>query len=241
MTRTILRLTSAVGLAVCLSLVFTPLGCGGSSQGSVEPARAANEGPQVPEGTFSAMMECVTDAKGRLTDTVYAMQFDVEVTERGEAGRVKFRDSSPSERALEACIGHALEGMTVPVSVLRRIPKEKAASTESRGLMGQVWEEVLLVGAGVSLGPIYLTAAGVTVIVMVGVYATSEAVDKYRKLRKRREKCLDMFVTCVNDRPSSCKHITDYGKLLCALCREDCEVPKPYTYSECYQCGFYDP
>ena len=80
MTRKILRLTSCVGLALCLSLVFTPLGCGGSNQGSIEPARAANEGPQVPQGTFSAMRACVTEAKGRLTDKVYAMQFDVEVT-----------------------------------------------------------------------------------------------------------------------------------------------------------------
>jgi hypothetical protein len=83
------------------------------------------------------MMACVTEAKGRLTDTVYAMQFDVEVTQSGEAGRVKLRESSPSERALEACIGHALEGMTLPASVLR-LPKEKAVSPESRGLMGQV-------------------------------------------------------------------------------------------------------
>jgi len=184
------------------------------------------------------MMACVTEAKGRLTDTVYAMQFDVEVTETGEAQRVKFRDSSPSEGALSACIGHALEGMTVPVSVLRLILKEKATSLESRELTGQVWEEVL--GAGASLGPIFLAAAGVTVIVIVGVYATSETIDAVRRLRKRREKCLGMFVTCVDDRPSSCKRITDRGKALCELCREDCTAPKPYTYSECYQCGFYD-
>jgi hypothetical protein len=65
------------------------------------------------------------------------MQFDVEVTESGEAGRVKLRDASPGERALEACLGHALEGMTLPVSVLRRIPKEKAVSPGSRGVAGE--------------------------------------------------------------------------------------------------------
>jgi hypothetical protein len=106
------------------------------------------------------MMACVTEAKGRLTDTVYAMQFDVEVTESGEAGRVKLRDSSPRRaRAGGVPRGHALEGMTLPVSVLRRIPKEKAVSPGSRGLMGQGIEEVLLVGAGTSLAPIYLAAA----------------------------------------------------------------------------------
>ncbi len=161
MTRRILRLTSSVGLALCLSLVFTPLGCGGSNQGivSVEPARAAHEGPQVPQGTFSAMMACVTEAKGRLTDTAYALQFDVEVTESGEVGRVKLRDAYPSERALEACLGHSLEDMTLPVSVLRLLSKQKAVSPASRGLMGQGFEEVLLIGAGTSLGPIFLTAA----------------------------------------------------------------------------------
>ena len=42
------------------------------------------------------MMACVTEAKGRLTDTVNALPLDVEVTESGEAGRVKLRDSYPA-------------------------------------------------------------------------------------------------------------------------------------------------
>ncbi len=154
--------------------------------------------------------------------------------------RVKFRDSSPNERALSACIGHALEGMTLPASVLR-LPKEKAVSPQSRGLLGQVWEEVLLVGAGVSLGPIYLTAAGVTVIVMVGVYATSEAIDTIRKRRKRKEKCLDMFVKCQDIGGVCTRRNRRDGLDICGLCWNDCEAPKPYTRSECYQCGFYDP
>ena len=155
-------------------------------------------------GTFSAMMACV-----------------------------KFRDSSLSESALSACIGHALEGMTVPVSVLRLILKEKAVSLESRGLMGQVWEEVL--GAGASLGPIFLAAAGVTVIVMVGVYATSEAIEAAR--RKSKKKCLEMYIECTDMGPP-CTTPRDRRYLLCSRCMDNCNAPAPYYTSECTQCGF---
>ena len=77
----------------------------------------------------------INEAKARLTDTVYAMQFDVEVTESGHAGRVKLRDSSPSEHGLESCIARALEGMTSPVPVMRLI-SQQPVSPESRGLLG---------------------------------------------------------------------------------------------------------
>ena len=233
MARTILRLTSSLGLTLCLSLVFMPLGCGGSSHGSVEPVRAANKDPPVPQGTFSAMMACVTEAKGRLTDTVYAMQFDVEVTETGEADRVKFRDSSPSESALEACIGHALEGMTVPVSVLRLILKEKAVSLESRGLMGQVWEEAVEVGA--SLGPIFLAVATVTVIVVVGVHFTAEAIEAAR--RKSKNQCAGMFAEC-KDRGYPCNKMVEAGNTMCEICLRNCIRNDPYKFSQCTQCGF---
>jgi hypothetical protein len=188
------------------------------------------------------MMACVTEAKGRLTDTVYALQFDIEVTESGEAGHVKLRDSYPSERALEACLGQALEGMTLPVSVLRLLPKQKAVSPASRGLMGQGAEELLLLGAGTSLGPIFLTAAGVTVIVAASVYVTAEAIDAVRRLRKRREKCRDMFVTCQNERPWSCSRLIQGQTTLCEICRDKCQFNQRYEqYSgECYQCGFHD-
>jgi hypothetical protein len=240
MPRTLLRLTSSLGLALCLSFVFTPLGCGESYQGNVrvEPAHAAHEEPQVPPGTFSAMMACVMEAKGRLTDTMYAVQFDIEVTEGGEVGKVKLHDSYPSEQALEVCLGDALEGMSLPASVRRRLPK-KAVSPASRGMTGQIWEELLLIGGATSLGPISLTAAGVTVIVFGGVLVTAKAIESVRRRRKRIERCTDMFVKCQDIRGVCARHLLKTLDV-CGVCRSDCQVPKTYTFSECYDCGFDD-
>lgn len=57
------------------------------------------------------------------------------------------------------------------------------------------------------------------------------------KSKKRRNQCFEMFVNC--EAPGrSCSYITDWGKRLCALCREDCDAEKPYTTNDCYRCGF---
>ena len=124
MSRTIIRLTSAMGLALCLGLAFTPLGCGGSQGMGMASSHGAGEGPLAPKETVDRITECVNEAKGRLTDTVYAMGFDVEVTESGLAGRVRLKDSSPSEPGLESCIAHALEGVPSPVPIARLVSQQ---------------------------------------------------------------------------------------------------------------------
>jgi hypothetical protein len=241
MTRTLLRLTASLGLTFLLSLAFTPFGCGGNQAWTVAPIRDAPDRPTVPPATFDAMTACVTAAKERLTDTVYAQQIDAEVGERGEIRRVTLRDSYPVEPGLEACIKEALVGATVPPEILDRLVEKRAVSPASRGLQGQVWEG-LAAGAAVELGPIVLLAAAVTVTVIVGVKATTEVIDAIRRKRKRREQCLDMFETCVQYRPWSCRRKVDVNRILCEFCRSRCEENQTYEpHNDCYPCGFRDP
>jgi len=246
MTKTTLRITASLGLALCLGLAFTPLGCGGSNYGgsnawSTRPGYAREE-PPVPPETFAAMTACVTEAKAkaRLTDTVYALQFDVEVNEHGKAVLVKLRDASlPKEPGMEACLGDAMVGMTLPLSVLARMPRERVVSPASRGLEGQVWEEFFAAGAAVNLAPILLTATAVTVSVWVGVKATTAAIDYVRRKRKRKEKCLDMYEACRLG-PWFCSSVFQGGETLCGTCRWNCDDDVPYASSDCYKCGFRD-
>ncbi|WP_438023577.1 hypothetical protein [Sorangium sp. So ce233] len=50
--------------------------------------------------------------------------------------------------------------------------------------------------------------------------------------------CTDMYVDCI-DKGWPCTRQWDvYGTKLCAVCRRDCQVKKPYSTSECYDCGF---
>jgi hypothetical protein len=72
------------------------------------------------------------------------------------------------------------------------------------------------------------------------VYVTTETIDASRRRRKRREQCLDMFVKCQDIR-GVCAHELLETLDVCGVCRSDCQAKKPYTYRECYQCGFGDP
>jgi hypothetical protein len=195
MLRRITKLTSAMGLALGLGIAFTPLGCGGSQEVGMELSHGAGEGPQAPAETVAKITDCVNEAKARLTDTSYAMQFNVEVTESGHAGRVKLKDSSPGERRLESCIARALEGMTSPVPAMRLI-SQQPVSPESRGL-GQPLPAIA-VGSGGALAPIFILAAGITVIVAVTLYVAEEVAEAERRRRKIKEQCMELLVECLN-------------------------------------------
>jgi len=232
----VLQITAALGFTVCLGLVCVPLGCGGSNERSTVLGYAREE-PPVPPGTFAAMTACVTQAKERLTDTVYALQFDVEVNEHGEAVGAKLLDASlPKEPGMEACLGKALVGMTLPSAALARMPRERVVSPASRGLQGQIWEEALLVGATIELAPIFLTAAAVSVTVIVGVKVTTEAIDAIRRRRDKKAKCLDMYVEC-DARGYPCNRLIG-STSICDICQTNCISNAPYKFIQCTQCGF---
>ena len=235
----VLRITASLGLTLCLGLAFMPLGCGGSNAWSTVPGavREDREEPPVPAGTFAALMACVTEAKGRLSDTVYTLQFNVEVDERGEVVQVKLRDSLPKEPGMEACLGDALAGMTLPRSALARMPREKAVSPAARGLTGQVWEELFLIGGAINLAPIFLATTAVTVTVIVGVKVTTEAIDATRRRRKRKEQCIDMFTEC-KSRGYPCDVIVEEENTMCEPCMRNCINNLPYKIIQCTQCGF---
>jgi hypothetical protein len=245
MLRRIARSTFAVGLTLCLSLAFTPLGCGGSggSQGDGPSAPHGGEDPTVPASIVPGLSACAEQGRALFTDTTYAFQFDVAVTESGHADRVKVKGSYPSDPGTERCMARALEGMAVPPYVVQALLAD-AFPPESRGAVGFV----MVIGGAVALVPVAITAAGVTVLVGVTVSLAKEAVETIRQRRKRRQKCLDMFETCVNERPWSCNRIVQRGMRLCAICRDKCDANNPADnkgpyepHPECYQCGFSDP
>jgi hypothetical protein len=226
MTRAIIRLTSSIGLALCLGLILTPAACGGSQEVSgMEPIHHAGEGPTAPESTVSELTDCANKGKASLTETSYTIQFDVEVTESGHAGRVKVRDSSPGDSGIESCMARALEGMPVPMSVTRRLSQE-AVSPQSRGYMGVALP---------ILAPIFIAAiAGVTFIVLVQLHLSEEAIEAARRQRDIKRKCLEWQFECLNtpkqpewnratygdhkDCPACFRHCLRHGKWHQAAC-----------------------
>lgn len=184
MTR-ISRLTSLIGLALCSGLAFTPIGCGGGQETEATPH--GGEGPTIPEGTVAALKACAGQGRDRLKETSYTFLFDVEAMESGQAGRVRLKDSSPGDRAMESCMADALKSMPVPPSVLYALAQQVEVSPQSRGVMG-----VLALGGVVSLIPALIVVAGVTVVVGVAVVLSKDAIEavKRRKRERIKEECI---------------------------------------------------
>lgn len=65
--------------------------------------------------------------------------------------------------------------------------------------------------------------------------------EQYKSCRENcaqgSKSCTDMFDAC-QDKGWPCTREIEWGKTLCAICRDDCQVRRPYKYSECYTCGF---
>jgi hypothetical protein len=192
---------SAVGIALCLGLAFTPLGCGSNQDHAVEPwGRRAHEGPSAPESTVAQLRECAERGALRLTDTHYAILFDVNAMESGHVSLAKVRDSMIPDRGMESCMGRALEAMVLPRTITALRPSQRVSSgmvsPESRAHTGNA----LVIGAAVELLPILIVAAGVTIIVAVTVHvmsdksaSTRDATDEERE----RERCKKVKQDCI--------------------------------------------
>lgn len=219
----VVRLTLAVGLALGLGLAFTPLGCGGSQQG-VDASSHGGDGPGIPEATVLALKACASQGRARLKETTYAFQFAVEVTEDGHAGRVRLKDSSPSDAGMEECMARALEDMPVPPSVVQALSQQaeqvEAVSPASRGLMGNPF--LAMLGGAVELGTIVLTAAGVTVVVGVSIYAAEEIVEAVKRRRKSRAQCYAACDAAAEVCEESCRMSTKPGTVERQLCWSAC-------------------
>jgi hypothetical protein len=188
------RLTSSIGLALGLGLTFTPLGCGSGQEFTVEPSHHAHEGPSVPRATVAQLTDCTNEGAARLTDTSYAILFDVDVDVDGRVKGARVKDSLLGDRGIESCMVHALRGMSLPASILRRAGR---VSPESRQYVGNAAAGVL-----VALGPIVLVAAGITFIVVVSVYVVSETATSTRDAideDAEKERCKKVKNKCIGD------------------------------------------
>jgi hypothetical protein len=119
------------------------------------------------------------------------------VTEDGHAGRVRLKDSSPSDGEMESCMTDVLKDMPVPPSAVQALTPQteaEAVSPESRGFIGNPLLAVMVL---VELVPVVVVAAGVTVVVGVTVYTTAETAKRQRKMEKI---CSPPFYECLNNR-----------------------------------------
>ncbi|MDI1480269.1 hypothetical protein [Polyangium sp. y55x31] len=167
---------------------------------SVSVSTGVPEGRTVPAATVSELEACAEHGAGRLKGTHYAIVFDVDVAESGEVREAKMRESELDDREIEACMEHALSGMSLPgvVTPLRSSASESMmVSPHARGLMGNV----VVLGGAVSLVPVLIVAAGDTIVVVVTVHAVQETAEAiHRRPRSVEKKCRALLDECLEDR-----------------------------------------
>jgi hypothetical protein len=189
-----------MGLPLCLGLSLVAPGCGSSQAFTVEPLHRVDEGPTAPESTVAQLTGCAERGALRLSDTHYAIIFDVNATESGRVREAKVRDSIIPDRGMESCMVRALEAMAVPGSVMAMRSSHRASngliSPESRGHTGNV----LVLGAAIELAPILIVAAGVTILVAVTVHLMSDASSSPHDAtdeQRERERCKRVLERCI--------------------------------------------
>jgi hypothetical protein len=230
-----MRLLQSILAAALVVLMIGLPACGGEDAVATHPAPQPGDASGLPNATVAAIRVCASRAEHRKGD-VYTFQFDVEVTESGNVDRVRLKDSYPRNTALESCLASAIERMHIPPFAVQKVLEQAGTvSPESRGLIGNP----LLLVALLLESTVVVDEA--TFMVALSVAAAHDVVEAIKRRNRRRDKCHGMFVTCQDDRPSSCTRIIQGRTTLCEICRERCQAKQPYEpFNECYQCGFGD-
>ncbi|MDI1477589.1 hypothetical protein [Polyangium sp. y55x31] len=181
MRSTATRLTASLGLAFGLGFGFTPLGCGSSPMGNPRPsAHGSHDGPSVPPATVAQLGECAEHGAARLTDTHYAIMFDVDVKADGQVDEAKVRESMIGDREIESCMTRVLTGMSLPgvVTPLRSSGPVYGGSVSPEGRAPMGHPAAAAAAAAVNLSPILIIAGGVTIVVAVTVHVAEEVVSE---------------------------------------------------------------
>jgi hypothetical protein len=97
----ITRVALSLGLSLSLGFAFAPLGCGGKQK--VVDYAVADE-LTVPDEVKEQLTDCVNRGAGRLSDSHYAIMFDVRADDDGDVRSVEIHDSILGDRAIESCI-----------------------------------------------------------------------------------------------------------------------------------------
>ncbi|MDC0744671.1 hypothetical protein [Polyangium mundeleinium] len=221
------RLTASLGLTLGLGFVFLPLGCGSGPLGNPRPrAHGSGDGPSVPAATVAALSACAEHGAARLTDTHYAIMFDVDVRADGRVDKAKVRESMIDDREIVSCMEDALRGMSLPgvVTPLRAAGPVYGGSVSPEGRTPLGHPAAAVAGAAVNLIPIVLVAAGVTIVVAVTAHVVEEAVEAIEKWPKEVEdKCYPRLYECLNNTSQPWWNRRRFGdRKECNACFREC-------------------
>lgn len=206
-----------------------PVGCGAAatedyavvSSGQTVLSPSAAESPwQPPEAVVADLKACVKQHAGELKTYSHHTKFELKVAEEGDVERVDLRTSTLRHAALETCISDVLAKLSLPLSEIPLRSSEPVSGGERMRSEGQPLGVVIVV-AGVALGPIIIVAAGVTLAVAIVAVATDEAIEAARRRTKREKWCYERIYRCVGNH------------LECSACFNECKKDGVWDERKC--------
>ncbi|WP_281328795.1 hypothetical protein [Polyangium sp. 6x1] len=176
-------------------------------------AHGSGDGPSVPAATVARLQACAEHGADRLTDTHYAIAFDVDVKADGQVDTATVRESMIADREIVSCMEDALRGMTLPgvVTPLRSSGPVYGGGVSSAGRAPVGHPAAVVVGAAVNLVPILIVAAGVTIVVAVTVHVASEMSGPKDEPPPAQPDCKKVKDACITDCSRSSLPTGDYG------------------------------
>lgn len=134
--------------SLLIGLALAPLGCGGAQQEVLSaPRRPASELLTLPDVVTAQLTLCISQGAPRLSETNYAIVFNVQVAETGEVQSAEVHDTILHDRSIESCMLGVFERTSLPTSLLtmRTVNRisERSAAPGSRAPIG---DAVLVIG-----------------------------------------------------------------------------------------------
>ncbi|MDC3953039.1 hypothetical protein KEG38_04245 [Polyangium jinanense] len=199
----------------------------------------SHDGPSVPPATVARLEACAEHGAARLTDTHYAIMFDVDVTADGQVDKVEVRESLINDREIVSCMEDALHGMSLPgvVTSLRSSGPVYGGSVSPDGRAPMGHPAAAAAAAAVNLVPILIVAAGVTIVVALTVHVAEEVVEAVEAAGRRRaveRRCQALLDECLDNpwQPKEEKEI--YGnKKDCHGCYMECKNHNRWPEERC--------
>ena len=236
----LIRSTFSTIFAASLTLALVPLGCGAAQeeyphapQPQQQTASATKEWV-MPEEVVEQWRGCVKKHASELRTYSHETKFELTVNNDGVVQSVNLRRSTLHHEAIESCLSAALEGLSIPLSML----PERASSEPFSGGESSRHSRVPLGiaqsvgGAIVALGPVILIAAGVTLGVFVAVAVTEETMEAVKRRNKVEKWCADLRDECLGDTrqpPGS-----DFGSHKdCGACFRHCKRHQSWPEDKC--------
>ncbi|MDC0741099.1 hypothetical protein [Polyangium mundeleinium] len=227
----------------CVTMSVVPLGCASNIESPPLKQTPTREGPHAPNKTIARLRDCVEEYGGDLGGEAFEFHYDVKVDEEGQVASVK---SDVLHADFSGCTRAALRAMEVPPELfltwmsqpLARGDRQKNAA---RGLVG----DLVIVGVTIALAPLIIEAAGVTIVIMIGVAIAEDVVEAVRRRRTKKDECTDGYVDCMDSKLGD-ELGNNWNTTRCATCLEVCnnkgswpsQVP---VGEDLVPCGRLDP